>query len=50
MDDDLWEERGAIDTVSPPTQNADGVLRGEMNEWFPWQQLHNLNVWEGEEM
>lgn len=41
VDDDL---RG-IDAVSPPTQNADGFLRGGMNEWFLWQQLYNLNMW-----
>lgn len=44
MGDDLW----GIDTILPPTQNADGLGWG-LNEWFLWQQLHNLNVWEGEE-
>lgn len=40
MGDDLR----AIDAVSPPTQNAHG-LAGR-TEWFLWQQLYNLNVWE----
>lgn len=25
-------------------------LEGRLTEWFLWQQLYNLNVWEVEEM
>lgn len=40
--DDLW----GIDTTYPECWWA---LERGMNEWFLWQQLYNLNVWEGEE-
>lgn len=44
MGDDLWGL-----TLSHHLPRMLMGLDGGLNEWFLWQQLHNLNVWEGEE-